>query len=152
MRMSADERLVFSSRFSKRIFLKPFIISCLIVAAVLALKAIDTAPEHSPYYTWTTLILIVLTWIGRVSSYFLSHFIVTNKRIIIRHGLLSRQTYEMLLQKVESVRVSQSLMDRLWGSGTLIVTGTGGSNEQFPNVGSAVEFQESLNELLHADN
>ena len=74
---------------------------------------------------------------------------MTNQRVIIRHGLLARTTYEMILQKIESISVNQSLADRfIWGSGTLIITGTGGTKEVFPHVGCAVAFQDHLNEAM----
>ena len=50
----------------------------------------------------------------------------------------------MILKKIESISVNQSLSDRfIWGSGTLIITGTGGTKEAFPNVGGAVAFQNT---------
>ena len=55
----------------------------------------------------------------------------------------------MILQKIESISVNQSLADRfIWGSGTLIITGTGGTKEVFPHVGCAVAFQDHLNEAM----
>ncbi len=76
---------------------------------------------------------------------------VTNQRVMIRHGFLARTSYEMILTKIESISVNQSLSDRfLWGSGTLVITGTGGTKEEFPHVGSAAAFQERLNEALHS--
>ena len=94
----------------------------------------------------------VLALVSPFTKYFLSKFVVTNQRVIIRHGLLARTTYEMILQKIESIAVNQSLADRfIWGSGTLVITGTGGTKEVFPNVGNAVAFQEHLNEALHSD-
>lgn len=51
---------------------------------------------------------------------------VTNKRIIAKHGLLFRKTVELNLSKVESINVDQSILGRIFGYGTLIVTGTGG--------------------------
>ena len=48
--------------------------------------------------------------------------------------------------------LNQTLGDRLiWGSGTLAITGTGGTKEEFPTVGRAMEFQKELNDILHAE-
>ena len=72
---------------------------------------------------------------------------------MIRHGFLARQSYEMLLNKVESIGVIQTLGDELiWGSGTLIITGTGGTKEAFPNAGGAIKFQRRflMNKQVHA--
>jgi hypothetical protein len=55
----------------------------------------------------------------------------------------------MILQKIESISVNQTLADRfIWGSGTLVITGTGGTKEVFPHVGCAIAFQDHLNEAL----
>ena len=63
-----------------------------------------------------------------------------------------RTSYEMILKKIESISVNQTLADRfLWGSGTLVITGTGGTKEVFSDVGDAIAFQEHLNEALHTD-
>jgi hypothetical protein len=54
-------------------------------------------------------------------------FILTNKRIVIKTGLLSRHTFEVLLTKVEAIGVSQSLFGRILGYGDILITGTGGA-------------------------
>ena len=57
----------------------------------------------------------------------------------------------MLLNKVESIQVEQTLTDRIiWGSGTLVITGTGGTKEAFPDVGGAIKFQRHLDEAIHS--
>ena len=94
--------------------------------------------------------LALLTLLVPLIKYYASQFVITNERIIIQHGFIARRSYEMLLEKVESIEVNQTLNDRLvWGSGTLIITGTGGTKVAFPNVGGAIKFQEHLNEILH---
>ncbi len=73
--------------------------------------------------------------------------------MIIHHGFLARTSYEMILQKIESITVNQSLSDCfVWGSGTVTIKGTGGTDEPFRDVGNAIAFQEHLNEALHKGN
>jgi uncharacterized membrane protein YdbT with pleckstrin-like domain len=149
MKLSADEKVVFATRFSKKIFVKPFVVAILFLGIALVLKNIQW--EYSHYGFWLIVILAVLVLIPPFSKYFLSEFLITNKRIIIQHGFIARRSYEMILTKIESINVNQTLGDRLiWGSGTLAITGTGGTNEEFPNVGGALEFQKQLNDMLHA--
>jgi uncharacterized membrane protein YdbT with pleckstrin-like domain len=59
---------------------------------------------------------------------------VTNKRIIIKVGFLTKRTIELFLAKVESVGVEQTLLGRMMGYGSITVRGTGGTNEPFSHV------------------
>jgi uncharacterized membrane protein YdbT with pleckstrin-like domain len=74
-------------------------------------------------------------------------FVVTNKRVIIKTGIISRKTLEMNLNKIESVNVDQSIMGRLLGYGDVTIIGTGGTRESFPNIGNAVEFRKRFQEV-----
>ncbi len=150
MSLSSDEHVLYSTRFSKRLFVKPFLVSVVALAIAFILKRIGGEDAH--YFVWTFIALAVLSLVSPFTKYFLSEFVVTNQRVIIHHGFLARTSYEMILKKIESISVNQSLLDRfIWGSGTLVITGTGGTHEEFPNVGGAVAFQEHLNEALHSE-
>ena len=104
-----------------------------------------------PFRLLGVVVLATVCLVSPLTKYFTSQFMVTNQRVIIRHGFLTRTSYEMILKKIESIAVNQSLSDRfLWGSGTLVITGTGGTKEEFPHVGDAVAFQEHLNKALQS--
>lgn len=146
--LSNDEHVIYSTRLSKRIFWKPFVLS--VIALVVAFVFSGVAAEYGPYLFWALIAVAILLLVSPFTKYFLSKYVLTNQRVIIRHGFLTRTTYEMILEKIESISVNQSLSDRLiWGSGTLVITGTGGTKEDFPNVGNAIAFQEHLNEAMH---
>jgi len=49
---------------------------------------------------------------------------VTNKRVVAKVGVFARRTIEMLLSRVESIGVEETLMGRLLGYGKVIVRGT----------------------------
>jgi uncharacterized membrane protein YdbT with pleckstrin-like domain len=150
MSLSSDEHVIYSTRLSKKHFVKPFVLS--VVALVVAFLSRSIAAAYAHYLFWTFIAVAVLLLVSPFTKYFLSKFVLTNQRVVIRHGFLTRTSYEMILEKIESISVNQSLSDRLiWGSGTLVITGTGGTKEEFPNVGNAVAFQEHLNEALHSD-
>lgn len=50
---------------------------------------------------------------------------VTNKRVIYKHGIISRKTDEMRLAAIESIVIKQGILGRILGYGTIIVTGRG---------------------------
>jgi uncharacterized membrane protein YdbT with pleckstrin-like domain len=66
---------------------------------------------------------------------------VTDHRVIYKSGLLSRHTIEMNRDKVESVDVDQSVFGRIFGYGTVVVRGTGGSLEPMRNIGDPLTFR-----------
>jgi uncharacterized membrane protein YdbT with pleckstrin-like domain len=79
-------------------------------------------------------------WIRRVTT----ELAVTDHRVIYKTGILSRRTIEMNRSKIESVDVEQSMTGRLFGYGTIIVRGTGGSLEPFPNIADPLAFRTQI--------
>ncbi len=75
-----------------------------------------------------------------------SEFGVTNKRVIIKVGLLRRRTLELLLRQVEAISVEQTVLGRIFGYGSVTLTGTGGVREVFHNISSPLEFRRRIHE------
>ncbi len=59
---------------------------------------------------------------------------VSNRRVLIKTGLLSHRSVEVLLSKIESIGVDESVVGRILGYGSVIVRGTGGTFETFDKV------------------
>lgn len=76
-----------------------------------------------------------------------SEYAITNKRVIIKVGLISRRTLEMNLSKIESVNVNQSILARLLGYGSIVVIGTGGTRETFHDIAEPLAFRRKFQEL-----
>ena len=69
---------------------------------------------------------------------------VTNKRVIIKTGLISRKTLEMNLAKVENIGVDQGIFGRMFNFGKITVVGTGGTHEEFSMVASPLDFRKAV--------
>ena len=76
-----------------------------------------------------------------------SEFVVTNKRLVIKQGWISRKTLEMNLNKIETVNVDQSVWGRIFGFGTLTIIGTGGTREVFDSIRNPMEFRKRFQEV-----
>jgi uncharacterized membrane protein YdbT with pleckstrin-like domain len=76
-----------------------------------------------------------------------SEFGITNKRVIVKTGFISRKTLEMNLNKIETVNVEQSIWGRIFGFGTIIIVGTGGTREVFHDIKSPLLFRRKFQEL-----
>jgi len=69
---------------------------------------------------------------------------VTNKRVIIKTGWISRKTLEMNLVKVENIGVDQGVLGRMMNYGKITVVGTGGTREAFSMVADPLAFRKAV--------
>ncbi len=90
---------------------------------------------------------IFTLWIAPLITFLTSEFAITNKRVIIKVGAISRKTLEMNLTKIESVNVDQSILGRIFGYGTITVIGTGGTREPFHRISGPLNFRKAFQEL-----
>jgi len=90
----------------------------------------------------------ILLGAARFIAYKSSEFAVTNKRVLIKIGFIQRHSLELLLQKVEGIGVDQNISGRIFGYGTIIVTGTGGTKEAFKDIENPLEFRKKVQQSL----
>jgi len=65
-------------------------------------------------------------WLGRAAFHiWITEIAVTNRRVIYKCGLVSRTTAEMHMDKIESVKIDQSILGRIFDYGKVTVQGTG---------------------------
>jgi uncharacterized membrane protein YdbT with pleckstrin-like domain len=135
-----NEHVTYRARLHRIIYLLP--VCVLIVALVVALAS----------GSWIAggilgligLLLLVPPWIRSISS----EFAVTNKRVLVKVGLIRRHSLELLLQKVEGIGVDQGILGRILGYGTITVTGTGGTREAFRMIADPLEFRRQVQASL----
>lgn len=104
-------------------------------------------------WTFVALGLMVicgLVLLGRYATFATSEFGVTNKRVVTKVGVLSTRSIELLLGKVETVQIEQDLLGRVFGYGTIIITGTGGTQEPLGLVAAPFEFRNRVQEQVAA--
>ena len=73
---------------------------------------------------------------------------VTNKRVVIKTGIASRRTIEMLLAKVESIDVTEGMFGRVLGYGSVMVRGIGGSPEPFDTIEHPLLFRRQVQQQI----
>ncbi len=69
---------------------------------------------------------------------------VTNRRVIAKFGFISRSTVELNIAKIESVRVEQSVIGRLFNYGSVFVTGTGSTMDPIPFISHPIAFRQAV--------
>ncbi len=90
------------------------------------------------------LILAITSQVVRSTS----EFAVTNKRVIVKTGIIQRRTSEMFLAKIETVTVDQGLLARMLDYGTISLRGTGGTSEPFATIARPLEFRRQVQEQM----
>ncbi|MCX7144084.1 MAG: PH domain-containing protein [Proteobacteria bacterium] len=100
------------------------------------------------WIVFVSLRALLTLFIAPLIDYFTSEFAITNKRIIIKVGFISRKTVELNLSKLESVNVEQSILGRILDYGTITVIGTGGTKEPFSNIISPLEFRKQFQQVI----
>ena len=102
-----------------------------------------------PMYCWLVLGLVTfgLTWLIALYEYFRLRSIeqgVTNKRVILKNGIISRHTEEMKLSSIETVEIEQGIWGRLFGYGTVKLTGRGISDVKFRNIDDPMQVKRDI--------
>ena len=114
--------------------------------------------EISFHWTHTLvawLYLLVLGWLIIGVFLFISMYLekwtteraLTNRRLILKRGFIRRKTEEISFNRVEEVNLSQSILQRILGSGDIKVTGTGAGEIALKNIDDPLDVQKRVNEL-----
>jgi uncharacterized membrane protein YdbT with pleckstrin-like domain len=90
--------------------------------------------------------ILWLAWLKRRSF----EFVVTNRRLICKRGIVRRHTDELFLAKIESMHVRQGLLGRVFDFGSVTVRGTGTSWEPFSSIAAPLEMKRSVQGEVHS--
>jgi uncharacterized membrane protein YdbT with pleckstrin-like domain len=110
---------------SRTVTVEGLVLLCLAAAAVAALAAL--------YFT-------VTAWFHR----FTTETDVTNMRVVHKTGFITRKTFEMSLDKVESVDVEQSIMGRILNYGDVTILGVGEGKQKIATIAAPLAFRNSI--------
>ncbi len=76
---------------------------------------------------------------------------VTNKRVILKSGIISRKTEEMKLTSIETVEIDQGILGRIFGFGTVKITGRGISNVLLKNIDDPMSVKRQIEGVSNPD-
>src|SRR3954468_21052477 len=101
------------------------ILLCLSASAVVAIAALYWTAK-AWFHRWTT------------------ETDVTNLRVVHKTGFIQRRTFEMSLDKVESVDVNQSILGRILNYGDVTILGVGEGKETISTIASPLAFRNYI--------
>jgi uncharacterized membrane protein YdbT with pleckstrin-like domain len=101
------------------------VLLCLAASAIVAIVALYWTAK-AWFHRWTT------------------ETDVTNLRVVHKAGFIKRRTFEMSLDKVESVDVNQSILGRLLNYGNVTVRGVGEGAETIRTIAAPLDFRNHI--------
>lgn len=101
--------------------------------AVVTLIATEPGSTLRDVAAWSALAAMVASasWmISRYGRWLTTHFVITNRRVIFRTGLLTKRGIEIPIDRVNTVHFHQSVFERLVGTGDLLIESGGETGQQ----------------------
>lgn len=144
------ERVLYKTRLHWVLFARPALVFLIGAGLTVAVRYVEAQPEAARWAGWIGLGIMAIGFLwGFVHWVELrtSEFAVTTTRVIFKVGLVARYTTELLLSKVESIAVQQSLTGRILDYGDLTVIGTGGTREVFRRVRDPITFRNYVQQV-----
>ena len=120
-----------------------------LLAGIVAIVLVYTKiPLDSPFdLIATVVILLALIPVvgGPLINWWFTAYILTNERLITRSGVIARSGVEISLENIANVLFSQNVIERVLGSGDLLIESAGESGQSpFNDIPKPDEFQALL--------
>ena len=133
-----DEQVVVHRHPHWKMLVVPVVVLLLVVGVASFLAAVVSAQSWA-LWAWLGLAVAGLAVVGRftvfpVLRWRTTHFVVTDRRVLVREGVLTRQGMDIPLRRISSVQFRQGLLERLLGAGTLVVEADSDESLEFDDV------------------
>lgn len=109
----------------------------------------DERVVHETTYHWVTFVswrAVFTLFLAPLIDVLADEFAITNKRVMIKTGLITIRTFEVNHSKIESVHVDQGLLGRILGYGTITIVGSGGTRLVVERIRRPVLFRKKFHE------
>jgi membrane protein YdbS with pleckstrin-like domain len=148
--LSDGEYVVLSVRAHGKAMIWPAVVLVLVVAGVIAV--LMTKPHNSGVALAAAVVavpVLILWSLVPFLAWISSTYTVTNRRLITRHGVLTRTGRDIPLFRINDVAYKMGLLDRLLGCGTLIVSdATENAGVVLPDIPHVEQVQLQISDLL----
>ena len=141
--MMEGETVICEARFHYMLYWLPMLLTLL--AVVLPFVPVGEGTlKYRLIFSGVFLVLALLWYIVINNG---KKFILTNKRIILKTGIIMRNSKELMLRKCESINVRQSILGRILNYGDVIVS-TGEEKDVFKYILGPMTFSTKVNEQI----
>lgn len=148
--LNPGESVVVSTRTHPKALLLPLLALIVLLAiGVVFMQYVDNGTAR--LVVWIVLGIGILWWfVWPLLEWLTAAYAFTNRRLITRHGVITRRGHDIPLSRISDVAYERDLIDRMLGCGTLIISDASTHGQvQLPDIPRVEQTQRRLNELLH---
>ncbi|RJO72287.1 PH domain-containing protein [Nocardia panacis] len=157
--LAPDEQLLLHRHPHWKMLFWPVV--TLIVATAVAGFGAGMAARHLEGAARTpVLVAILVVWAivvvwrcaARIISWKSTHFIITDRRVLIRQGVLTHTGIDIPMSRISSVQFRHGLFDRMLGTGTLIIESSSAEPLEYDDIPQVQRVHALLyHEVFDAD-
>lgn len=136
-----DTNVVYFTRLHWIIFFWPLLG---LVGALALSFYVPQLKEVGLGLTVFALIWIFMTWV----TYYFSSLTIKTNQVILRTGVVVRQTIDIPLSKIEAIDIRQSIMGSIFRYGMVCITGTGGTRRTIHYLHNPLACRRHIEQLL----
>lgn len=138
-----DNNVIFFTRMHWIIFLWPVLALCAALAIVYYAE-MDLLQKLGYGLSALALLWIGMTWM----TYYFSSITIKKNQVIIRTGVIVRQTIDIPLSKIEAIDIRQSILGSIFSYGMVCITGTGGTRRIINFLHNPLTCRRYIEQLL----
>ena len=137
-----DNNIVYQARLHWIIFFWPVMLLCL---GIFIWVEFEQLREVAIFFDVFALIWGLMVW----TRYKFSSLTIKKTHVVLRTGILVRNTMDIPLNKIESIDISQPILGSILHYGSLVITGTGGSRQFVHYLSRPLTCRRYIEQLLH---
>ena len=148
--LNEGETIVVDTRtHPKALLLTIFALVVLLAVGTVVQTQIDQDVVH--LVVWVV-VAVGLVWfvLRPVLIWLTATYTITTRRLITRHGVITRKGHDIPLTRISDVAYEKDLLDRLLGCGTLVISDASTHGQvALPDIPHIEKVQRDLSDLLH---
>jgi uncharacterized membrane protein YdbT with pleckstrin-like domain len=150
--LSEGEYVVLSVRSHGKVLIGPVAVLILVVAGVITAATLRPDDTAVRVVAGVVAVPVLVIWsLVPFLRWLTSTYTVTNRRLITRHGILTRTGRDIPLFRINDVAYEKGLIDRMLGCGTLIISdATEKAGVVLPDIPNVEQVQLQISDLLFA--
>lgn len=158
--LAPDEQLVLHSHPHWKMLLIPALVFILAtgiagVALGLAFGNLDDTIQTVALIAIAVIWLALVAWqtVAPLISWRTTHFVVTDRRVMTREGIVTRSGIDIPLSRINSIQFRHGLIDRMVRTGTLIIESASDDPLEFDDIPNVEKVHSLLyHEVFDATN
>jgi uncharacterized membrane protein YdbT with pleckstrin-like domain len=142
--LQPGEKVLYSTN-AHWIFYLPAIVAWIVVLALVA--AAGAFPPMALVGLPAAAVIAVVALYFTIKGWFhrlTTETDVTDRRVVHKTGFIKRRTFEIALDKIESVDVEQSILGRIFNFGDVTIMGVGEGKQTISTIASPLAFRSAI--------